>query len=136
VKQLFARRPRRGFVLTYKHQALRLVWARIHLRFTKPWGTLVVGRRYIWSESSWKHLGLCQKKYPPPSRNIDEVESSSQQIHVCQAIIQRYICLCDSAVWLLSEPEVVKCGTSIILWFFIWRVCPVNGRSLSVAIKY
>jgi hypothetical protein len=25
VKQLFARRPRRGFVLTYKHQALRLV---------------------------------------------------------------------------------------------------------------
>jgi hypothetical protein len=31
---LFARRPRRGLVLTNK-QTLRLKWARIHLRFTK-----------------------------------------------------------------------------------------------------
>jgi hypothetical protein len=35
VEQLFATRPRRGLVLTFKHQALRLAWVRIHLRFTK-----------------------------------------------------------------------------------------------------
>jgi hypothetical protein len=139
VEQLFATRPRRGLVLTYKHPALRLAWARIHLRFTKA---LVVGRRCISSESSWKRLGLCQKKYYPPPLFATLMKwkamcnrlGSSQQIY--QTIIQRYICLWDSAVWLLSEPEVVIRGTSSILWFFIWRVCPVNGSSLSVAIKY
>jgi hypothetical protein len=55
---------------------------------------------------------------------------SCQQI--CQTNIQRYICLWDSAVWLLLESEVVICGTSSILWFFIWGVCPINWTSLNV----
>jgi hypothetical protein len=43
-------------------------------------GPLVVGRGCIWSYSSSKQLRLCQKKcYPPPSRNIEEVESNVQQ---------------------------------------------------------
>jgi hypothetical protein len=142
VEQLFGRRPRRGLVLTDNHQALRLAWARIHSRFTKASGALVVGRRCIWSESSWKHLELCQKKwYPPPFlatlmkwKAMCNRLGSSQQI--CQTIIQRYICLWDSAVWPLSEPEVAIRCTSSILWFFIWRVCPVNGSSLRGAIKY
>jgi hypothetical protein len=49
------------------------------LRFTRAWGPLVVGRGCIWSESSSKQLRLCQKKWYPPSRNIDEVESNVQQ---------------------------------------------------------
>jgi hypothetical protein len=44
VEQSFARSPRRGLMLTYKHQTLHLAWARIHLRFTRAWGPLVVGR--------------------------------------------------------------------------------------------
>jgi hypothetical protein len=89
VEQLFARRPRRGLVLTYKHQALRLAGA----RFTRAWGPLVVGRGCIWCESSSKQLILCQKKCypPPPSRNIDEVESNMQQTWQLSADIQRYI---------------------------------------------
>jgi hypothetical protein len=61
---------------------------------------------------------------------------SCQQI--CQTNIQGYICLWDSAVWLLLEPEVVICGTSSILWFFIWgvHVCPINWTSLNVVIKF
>jgi hypothetical protein len=38
---------------------------------------------------------------------------------ICQTNIQRYICLWDSAVWLLSEPEVVICGTSSIVIFHL-----------------
>jgi hypothetical protein len=53
VEQLFARRPRRCLVLTYKHQALRLAWAPIHLKFTRAWA-LVVSRGCILYESSWK----------------------------------------------------------------------------------
>jgi hypothetical protein len=41
---------------------------------------------------------------------------SSQQI--CRTIIQRCICLWDSAMWLLIEPEVVICGTVLFFDFF------------------
>jgi hypothetical protein len=104
MEQLFAGRPWIGLVLTYKHQTLHLAWARIHLRFTRAWGHLVVGRGCIWFESSSKQLRLCQKKcYPPFSQHWQ----SGKQCATSMTAVSRYVRLIfrDTFVY-----ETALCG--------------------------
>jgi hypothetical protein len=141
VEQLFARHPRGGLVLTYKYQTLRLAWAWIHLNY-QSLRTFDSRKRVYLIWIQFKTVETLWKKCYPPShlatltkwRAMCNRHDSCQQI--CQTNIQKYICQWDSAVWLLLAPEVVICGTSSILWFFIWGVCPINWTSLNVVIKY
>jgi hypothetical protein len=87
VEQLFARRPRRGLVLKYKRQTSRLVWARIHLGFTRAWGPLVVGKESILSESSSKHLRISHKKCIPQRL----ATLTKKQCAICMVAVSRYV---------------------------------------------
>jgi hypothetical protein len=134
VEQLFVKRPRRGLVLTYKQQTLRLAWTRIHLRFSRALRTSG-SRKRVYLMQIWIQFKpvetLSKEMLHPPTPLLATLMKWKAMCNSCP-----YICQWDSVVWLLLESEVVTCGTSSILWFFIWGVCPINWTSLNVVIKY
>jgi hypothetical protein len=88
VEQWFSRCPRRGLVPTYKHQILRLTWERIHWKYTRVCGPLIVGRGSIRSKSNSKQLILCQKTLPLP---LLQHWWSGKQCATGMTVVSRYV---------------------------------------------